>query len=59
MEGVIMKVSDRVLLRNRAIIETINDELKSIVQIEHSKHRPFHNFVMNLLRGITTNRLST
>ena len=41
-----------VLFRKRAIIETINDELKNIAQIEHSRHRPFHNFVVNLLSGI-------
>jgi len=52
MKGAIMKVSDRVLLRKRAIIETINDELKNIAQIEHSRHRSFHNFVVNLLSGI-------
>ncbi len=52
MKEAIMKVSDRVLFRKRAIIETINDELKNIAQIEHSRHRPFHNFVVNLLSGI-------
>ncbi len=34
MKGAIMKVSDRVLLRKRSIIETINDELKNMAQIE-------------------------
>ena len=52
MKGAITKVSDRVLLRKRAIIETINDELKNIAQIEHSGHRSFHNFVVNLLSGV-------
>ena len=35
MKGSIMKISDRLLLRKRAIIETINDELKNIAQVEH------------------------
>ena len=39
MKGALMSVSDRLLLRKRAIIETVNDELKSIVQVEYSKHR--------------------
>lgn len=52
MKGALMRVSDRVLLRKRAIIETINDELKNIAQIERSRHRSFHNFVVNLLSGI-------
>lgn len=43
---------DRILLRKRAIIETINDELKNIAQIEHSRHRSFTNFIVNLIGGI-------
>ena len=30
IEGALMSVSDRLLLRKRAIIETVNDELKNI-----------------------------
>ena len=48
-----MSVSDILLLRKRAIIETVNDELKNIAQVEHSRHRSFGNFVVNLLGGIT------
>lgn len=44
-----MSVSDKLLLRKRAIIETINDELKNIAQAEHSRHRTFDNFIVNLL----------
>ena len=39
MKGTLMSVSDRLLLRKRAIIETMNDELKTIVQAEYSRHR--------------------
>ena len=39
MKGALMSVSDRLLLRKRAIIETVNDELKNIAQVEHSRHR--------------------
>ena len=49
MKGAIMKVSDKLLLRKRAIIETINDELKNIAQVEHSRHRSFDNFIVNTL----------
>ena len=52
MKGALMSVSDKLLLRKRAIIETVNDELKNIAQVEHSKHRSFGNFVVNLLGGI-------
>lgn len=52
MKGAMMSVSDKLLLRKRAIIETINDELKNIAQIEHSRHRSFDNFIVNLLGGL-------
>ena len=43
---------DSVILRKRSIIETINDELKNMAQVEHSRHRSFHNFVNNLMSGL-------
>ena len=52
MKGALMSVSDKLLLRKRAIIETVNDELKNIAQVEHSRHRCFDNFVVNLLGAI-------
>lgn len=52
MKGGIRPMYDRILLRKRAVIETINDELKNIAQIEHSRHRSFTNFVVNLIGGI-------
>ena len=52
MKGALMSVSDKLLLRKRAIIETVNDELKNIAQVEHSRHRFFDNFMVNLLGAI-------
>ena len=52
MRGAVCSGYDRILLRKRAIIETINDELKNIAQIEHSRHRSVTNFIANLLGGI-------
>ena len=52
MKGALMSVSDKLLLRKRAIIETINDELKNIAQVEHSRHRCFDNFIVNMLGAI-------
>ena len=49
MKGALMSVSDKLLLRKRAIIETVNDELKNV---EHSRHRCFDNFIVNLLGAI-------
>jgi hypothetical protein len=36
----------------RAIIESVNDQLKNISQIEHSRHRSIFNFLVNLLAGL-------
>ena len=36
----------------KAIIETINDELKNIAQVEHSRQRCFENFVVNMLGAL-------
>ena len=49
MKGALMSVLDKMLLRKRAIIETVNDELKNIAQVEHSGHRCSDNFIVNLL----------
>ena len=47
-----MGMREKILLRKRSVIETINDELKNIFQIEHSRHRGQANFLMNLTSGI-------
>lgn len=52
MKGALMSVSDKLMLKKRAIIETANDELKNIAQVEHSRHRSFDNFIVNLLGAI-------
>ena len=52
MKNTLMELKDRILLRKRSVIETVNDELKNICQIEHSRHRSFTNFITNLLAGI-------
>jgi hypothetical protein len=40
------------MLRKRAVIEPVNDELKNICQIEHTRHRCFANFITNLIAGL-------
>lgn len=52
MKVALMSVPDKLLLRKRTIIETANDELKNIAQVEHSRHRCFDNFIVNLLGTI-------
>ena len=41
MKNCLLELKDKILLRKRSIIETINDELKNICQIEHSVHKSF------------------
>lgn len=52
MQNALMPVMDKLLLRKRAIIETIIDQLKNISQIEHSRHRSPINFLVNLICGL-------
>jgi len=47
MKSKLMPIFDKLMLRKRAIIETINDQLKNISQIEHSRHRSPVNFLVN------------
>lgn len=54
MKNSLMEMNDKILLRKRSIIETVNDELKNICQIEHSRHRSFGNFISNTLAAIAT-----
>ena len=51
MKNKFISYQDKILLRKRAVIESVNDELKNVCQIEHSRHRSFTNFVINLLSG--------
>ena len=52
MKNRLMKMMDKILLRKRALIETVNDQLKNLCQIEHSRHRSPWNFLVNLLGGL-------
>jgi len=52
MKNHLMHLSDKLLLRKRAIIESIIDQLKNISQIEHSGHRSPANFVVHLIAGL-------
>ena len=52
MKNQFLPIMDKILLRKRFIIETINDQLKNISQIEHSRHRSPLNFMANLISGL-------
>jgi len=52
MRNAFMPFADKLLLRKRALIETIIDHLKNVSQIEHSRHRSLINFLVHLLAGL-------
>ena len=47
-----MNLMDCILLRKRAMIESVIDQLKNISQIAHSRHRSAKNFLVNILCGL-------
>ncbi|MBS4169205.1 IS982 family transposase [Parachlamydia sp. AcF125] len=52
MKQKLISLKDKILLRKRSLIETVNDQLKNISQIEHTRHRSIGNFLVNMLGGI-------
>ena len=52
MKNSLMTMHDKIMLRKRSVIETVNDELKNMCQVEHSRHRSFVNFIVNLIAGL-------
>lgn len=52
MKSKFMPMMDKILLRKRSVIETVNDQLKNISQIEHTRHRSILNFMSNIVCGL-------
>jgi len=52
MKNSLMNAYDKILLRKRAVVESVNDILKNTCQIEHTRHRSFGNFITNLISGL-------
>jgi hypothetical protein len=52
MKNRLMLLGHKVLLRKRAVVESINDQLKNISQIEHTRHRSLASFMVNLVAGL-------
>lgn len=52
MQNKFISFFDKLMLRKRAIIESINDQLKNISQIEHTRHRSVWNFYTNVVAGL-------
>jgi N-glycosylase/DNA lyase len=56
MKPRVLKAFDKLLLRKRSIIETINDQLKNISNIEHSRHRFLTKYMINVVAGLVSYR---
>ena len=52
MKNKLMDFYDRLMLRKRTVIESVNDFLKNICNIEHSRHRSMTNFLVNLVSAL-------
>ena len=52
MKNKLMNLYDRLMLRKRTVIESVNDFLKNICDIEHSRHRSVTNFLVNLVSAL-------
>ena len=47
-----MSHTDKIILRHRALIEYVNDELKSMAQVEHSRHRSVAKLLCNIFASL-------
>ena len=52
MKNSLMGLYDKIMLRKRALVETVNDELKNVCHVEHSRLRSVDNFASNLIAGL-------
>lgn len=52
MKNQLLSLWDKLMLRKRSLIETVNDQLKNIAQVEHTRHRSVTNFMVNLTAGL-------
>ena len=57
MKNKLMPMMDKLLLKKRGLIESVNNQLKSGCQIEHHRHRSQINFVVNLFGGLAAYQL--
>ena len=52
MKGLNLSQVDKIMLRKRAIIECVNDELKNICKLQHTRHRSVNNFLINVIGAL-------
>jgi len=52
MKNRLIPLIDKLLLRKRSVIETVNDQLKNMCDVEHSRSRNPINFMVNMVAGL-------
>jgi hypothetical protein len=52
MNNKLLELWEKLMLRKRSLIETVNDQLQNISQIVHSRHRSPINFLVNAVAGL-------
>lgn len=52
MKNKLLPIFDKIMLRKRSVIETVNDQFKNVCQVEHTRHRSIFNFFINILAAI-------
>jgi hypothetical protein len=52
MKNKALSNEEKLLLRKCSVIETVNDELKNICQVEHTRHRSISGFLLNIMSAI-------
>jgi hypothetical protein len=52
MKNRLIPLVDKFLLRKRSVIETVNDQLKNMCDVEHTRHRSPINFMVNMVAGL-------
>lgn len=52
MRNKLVSVEEKFMLRKRSLIETVNDQLKNISQLAHSRHRSVTNFMVNVIAAL-------
>jgi Transposase DDE domain len=52
MKNKLMPLFDKRLLRQRALIECVNDQWKNVSQVEHTRHRSPSNGIINMVAAV-------
>ena len=57
MKNILMDRKDKLLLKHRGLIESLNNKLKNSCEIEHSRHRSLNGFLVNIISALSAYQL--